>query len=512
MTAVAAWPGRGRAGALLVGVLAAILSAAGAGRPSLWIDEAATLSASTRSLSELWALWRNVDAVHGLYDLLLHVWFLLFPVTETWARLPSALAVGVAAAGVVVLGRQLCTPAVGVAAGVVFAVLPRTTLAGGDARSYALTIACAVWLTVLVVLAARRNRAVLWVGYAAALAVTIAVNVMVLLLVVVHAVLLLLVSAPSRRTLVAWVIATVAAVAAVSPLLLVIVAQQSQVGWIWPVSLVTLGQVFGEQYFPSVYSDAMRVVGPDQNQFTAGQLAVAMRAWARVAPLIVVIAAISAVAVWRRGRAGAVLGAGPRLLIWTAAVWIAAPTALLIGYSLVDQPLYQPHYLTFTTPGVALLVGLAVVVVGRDVRRIGALLVAIALAALPNYLAQRGLYAKYGSDYSQTADFLAAESRPGDCLTVDAAAPPTLADALEGARLHRDDRLSEVGRVRSALERDALFAQRWTPAADELRGCAVLWVVTDQDRGVPDGFRAVERRRFNQTEAIRAERDQLTAQ
>lgn len=46
------------------------------------------------------------------------------PGTEFWARVPSALAVGVAAAGVVVLGRQLCVRSVGVAAGIVFAVLP----------------------------------------------------------------------------------------------------------------------------------------------------------------------------------------------------------------------------------------------------------------------------------------------------------------------------------------------------------------------------------------------------
>ena len=92
---------------LIVGVLGAAVSLAGAARPSFWYDEAATISASySRSLPQLWEMLGNVDAVHGLYYLLMHGWFQVFPPTEFWSRAPSGLAVGVAAAGVVVLGRQ----------------------------------------------------------------------------------------------------------------------------------------------------------------------------------------------------------------------------------------------------------------------------------------------------------------------------------------------------------------------------------------------------------------------
>ena len=52
----------------------------------------------------------NIDAVHGLYYLLMHGWFAVFPATEFWSRLSSSLAVGIAAAGVVVLGKQLVDP------------------------------------------------------------------------------------------------------------------------------------------------------------------------------------------------------------------------------------------------------------------------------------------------------------------------------------------------------------------------------------------------------------------
>src|SRR3978361_1871403 len=118
-----------------VGVLAAAGSLAGAGRPSFWYDEAATISAAySRSLGQLWQMLGNVDAVHGLYYILMHGWFAVFPPTEFWARVPSGLAVGAAAAGVVVLAKQFSSRTVAVSAGVACAMLPRATWAGIETR------------------------------------------------------------------------------------------------------------------------------------------------------------------------------------------------------------------------------------------------------------------------------------------------------------------------------------------------------------------------------------------
>jgi len=110
-----------------VALLATTLSVAGAARPSFWYDEAATISAATRPVPDLWRMLANIDAVHGFYYLIMHGWFAVFPATEFLSRLSSALAVGVAGAGVVVLGRQLSTRPVAVTAGLLFAVLPRVT-------------------------------------------------------------------------------------------------------------------------------------------------------------------------------------------------------------------------------------------------------------------------------------------------------------------------------------------------------------------------------------------------
>src|ERR1700754_1105513 len=168
---------------LIVGVLAAAVSLGGAGRPSFWYDEAATISASySRSLQQLWQMLSNVDAVHGLYYLLMHAWFQIFPPTEFWSRAPSGLAVGAAAAGVVVLGKQFSSRTVALASGVVCAILPRATWAGIEARPYAISMMAAVWLTVLFIRATRRDDAWVWLCYGLVLAMSVLLDVYLLLL------------------------------------------------------------------------------------------------------------------------------------------------------------------------------------------------------------------------------------------------------------------------------------------------------------------------------------------
>ena len=223
----------------------------------------------------------------------------------------------------------------------------------------------------------------------------------------------------------------------------------------------------------------------------------------------VVLIALGAFAFRNRRSGEGGIGADARLLLWVCAAWILAPTAVLVGWSLVVRPVYQPHYLAFTTPALALLLGLCVVLVGRDRRRIGVILLVIAAAAVPNYVAQRGLYAKYGSDYTQVADLFAARAQDGDCLDVDATMSPSVPDAIEGVRIAHGDGLRDVARD-PAVPPDRLFrdARPATDRADDLRACLALWTVTDFDRDAPAevGFCAVDRWQFNQTQVVRAVR------
>ena len=442
-------PVAGRWDPTAVALLAAVLSASGAARPSLWFDEAATISAGTRSVPDLWRMLSNIDAVHGLYYLVMHGWFLFFPATEFLSRLSSAVAVGLAAAGVVVLGRQLSTRPVALTAGLVFAILPRVTWAGMETRSYALTMATAVWLTVFCVLAARRDRIGWWCGYVLLAVGATALNVFALLMVPVHAVAVATFGRP--RALRHWAVAAVAVIAVVSPFLMFTQSQLFQVRWILPLSADTVGTILRDQYFD--------------------------RAW----PFAVL--------------AGVVLVAGViRGLPWRpvalALTWIAVPTAALLVYSAVRHPIYYPRYLSFTAPAVALLLGMCVVAVGRSRAGIAAILAAATVTAVPNYLAQRGPYAKEQMDYSQVADVIERYAAPGDCLVLDNSTTwkPGPIRPVTAARPAAYQKLHDYGRGRTALQRNMLWDGHiaiWA-WADKMPDCPALWTITERDPTLPD--------------------------
>src|SRR5271169_5271292 len=205
---------------LAIALLAAVISSIAASRPSLWFDEGATISASaSRSLPELWRLLGHIDAVHGVFYLLMHGWFAVFPPTEFWSRVPSCLAIGAAAAGVVVFAKQFSSRTIAVCAGVVFAILPRVTWAGVEARSYAFTAVAGVWLTVLLVTSIRRNRWWLWLLYAVALLLSMLLNIYLVLLVPAYAVVTPVLER-RKSVVLRWAMTSAVAVCALTPLML----------------------------------------------------------------------------------------------------------------------------------------------------------------------------------------------------------------------------------------------------------------------------------------------------
>jgi mannosyltransferase len=77
------------------------------GGPAIWRDEAYTIDASSRSAGEIFALLPHVDAVHGLYYLLMHFVIASLGTSAQAIRLPSLAAAMVAASVTAVLGRRL---------------------------------------------------------------------------------------------------------------------------------------------------------------------------------------------------------------------------------------------------------------------------------------------------------------------------------------------------------------------------------------------------------------------
>lgn len=503
MTAVARR--RGALDPLLVGVFAAAVSLYGAGRPSFWYDEAATISASySRSLSQLWHMLGSVDAVHGLYYLLMHGWFQLFPPTEFCSRVPSGLAVGGTAAGVVVLGRQLSSRVVGVTAGMACAILPRTTWAGIEARPYALSMMAAVWLTVLLVYATRRAGVWVWLSFGAALALAITLDVYLILLVPVHAT-YICVFARRRDVLSPFLVTSVVTVCAMAPFLVTVAGQAHQIRWVAPIGHRTIEDVAIQQYF-------------ERNPLFA------------MATAAVVLGAI---AVWRCTSEH--LSHGDRQLLTVATAWLVIPTVLIVLWSLV-HPIYTPRYLTFTAPAIALVLGVCIAAVAVKPWATTALIAIFAVVAAPNYLrTQRDSYAKYGMDYSRVADLIAAKAASGDCLLVNDTVSfmPAPMRPLLAARPDAYRKLDDLTLWERATERNDVFDTNLIPevVSGPLSRCRVVWIITEADKSMPSheqgpalppgprygatpafavphdlGFRLVERWQYNLVQVIQARR------
>jgi mannosyltransferase len=485
--------------------LATAVSLSGAGRPSFWYDEAATISASySRSLPQLWQMLSNVDAVHGLYYLLMHGWFQIFPPTEFWSRAPSGLAVGGAAAGVVVLGKQFSSRTVAVSSGVLCGILPRTTWAGIEARPYALSMMAAVWMSVLLVHAARRDTAWVWLSYGIVLATSVLLDVYLALMLLAHLAFLCL--CWRRRTvLVRFAIASVLACGAVTPFVLAAFGQVHQIIWIAPIGRRTVEDVAVQQYFE------------------------------RSPPFMIVSALVMASAIGLWLFTSTRLARADRHLLALAIAWLVIPTGLIVIGS-VFQPVYTPRYLSFTAPAMALILGVCIGALAVRPWIAAAIVTVFALAAAPNYLfVQRSPYAKYGMDYSQVADLIMAKAAPGDCLLVDDAVlfHPAPMRPLLAARPDAYRNVVDLSLWQRAIDRNAVFDTNLIPevVAAPLSHCGVVWIITQADESRPAheeaptlppgqrfgnspafavsrglGFRLLERWQFNLVQVIKATR------
>jgi mannosyltransferase len=387
--------------ALVLGGFGAVVSFAGSWIPSFWGDEAASVMSAERPLGTLWRELGRVDAVHGTYYLFLHFWIDAFGASELSVRLPSALAVGVAVAGVVVLANLLAGRRVAVISGVVMAVLPRVMLMGAEGRSYAMSAAVAVWLTVVLVVLLRRRepastaaRALPWVGYCALMAFSVYLFLYLVMLVGIH--LLVVLSSPRNRSqLRRWALAAAAAVVVASPVLYFGLKQRHQIHFLGGRGYATTTHILVTQWFGNWYF--------------------------AVPALLALLAGIVAVAMRHRGSAVLLLG------------WLLLPTTLILLGNAFVSPMYNERYLSFSTPAVAIVMGIGLAAISRNPLRVAAVAL-IVVAAVPSWVSERAPYAKdrsivfpddSGSDLRQAAAVVGAQAQPGDGVVFDETVRPS---------------------------------------------------------------------------------------
>jgi len=446
----------------------------------------------------------SVDAVHATYYLLMHGWFQLAPHTEAWSRIPSCLACGGAAAGVVVLTKLLADRPTALVAGVIFAVLPRTTWAATEARSFAFSALAAVWVTVVLVVATRRNIASVWVLYGLLLFFSTVFFIFLALMIPVHCVAALVLRA-GRVAFAAVAAASLGAIASLVPFVLYTSHQVGQVNWIAKWAIPTPVMLI-DQYF----DNAMAFAG---------------------VALLLVLAAVCVRP--RPSLRSLVQPVGAPVTI--AVAWMVIPTAVLLVYSALVQPIYLDRYLTFSLPGMALLLAVCVRRLSRNTVPAIVLIALLAIAAVPNYLDQRDRYAKQGMDYSDAADLVKARAAAGDCLLLDDTVTwePAPLRAMVQSRPDAYASLIDVGAGQSASDAGMMWSVDRPPdeVLDRLAKCNVIWTLSFRDWTLPSyeagaalppgsrfgqspaflrpaemGFRLVERWQFNENQVTRSMR------
>ncbi|MEV4659317.1 glycosyltransferase family 39 protein [Micromonospora sp. NPDC049301] len=380
----------------VVPALAAFLIALyGIERRQLWRDEIATWAASTKSMEGLRGLVEVTDAVIAPYYVLMHGWIAVFGESEASLRMPSMIAVALAAALTAVVGRKLFDPATGLLAGLLVAVMPTVSRYAQEARPYALAAAAVALATLLVLRAAERPSWLRWLAYALVVAAAGLLHMVALLLLPAHLVYVL--SLRQKKVILRWFLAAVAAVIPVLPLAWIGSEQAKQVSWI------------PEATWDSTNNEIVRVTGS-----------------VTVSALIVGLALLGAVTL---GRRGALLG-----------TWAVAPFYLLLLISPVAALLIH-RYVLFTLPAWCLL---AVATVTRDPRPASGtatsswrrvvlpamLVVLCAAVALPAQATNRGTVAPGEPDLRGAVTVLAAEASAGDAVGIHAAYASRLQDGV----------------------------------------------------------------------------------
>lgn len=355
-------------------VVASVVLGAAIGRPSLWLDEAATLSGANRPVTSMMELFKRLDVVHATYYLLVHAWGGVFGFSPFALRSISAVSAVVAVVGLYGIGRLAFGARVGVFAALALMVQPRMIWAATEGRSFALQAALVVVMSLLLLIAARRNRWWVWVLYVVVAVLAVHVFVWTALVVGAHGASVLILR---RDLLLRWGVAAAVAAAASVPFAILAVAQSAQVSVVpldWRIPrYVIVEQFFMKNTAVAIGFGVVLIVGivisrrPDRRES-------ARRVAAFVLP------------------------------------WLVLPTLLILAYSYTVDPLYQPRAVVYSAPALALIIGW--VLASIDWRIATALIAALAVLAGPSWVQSRSLTAK-GTDWDLVSAYVLTQSGTG---------------------------------------------------------------------------------------------------
>lgn len=303
-------------------IIAFAVAEYGIARPSLWRDETYTIMAASRSPSQILALLRDSDAVHGAYYMCMHVVIAMFGRSETVVRTPSAVATAFSAGMVAALGIRLAALSggrwprtTGLLAGLLYAIAPMVTRYAQEARSYATVTGFVVMATYALVRALDGGGRRWWAGYAAAIAATGLFNMFGLLIVPAHAVTVLMIG--RSRSIRRWAVAVTSAAVPLIPVAIGAYLQRNDTAWLSSPNWGEVGRLV---------------------RLSAGSGDMVVPVWA-----LVVIAVCAGLA-----------NADRRLTVAVGLPWLVLPPVILLVAAQL-HPVYDIRYIVFCLPAVALL-------------------------------------------------------------------------------------------------------------------------------------------------------------
>ncbi len=462
------------------------------GGPSLWRDEAATISGSQRPVSAILAMMGNADAVHGPYYLLMHQVIAVGGISATTLRLPSLVAMCLAVGLTAALGRRLAQDcglpgpaAVGLVAGLALVAVPLTSRYAQEARPYALATLFAVLATYFLVRAVAAPRPAWWAVYAAALLLAGLCNLFAMLLAVAHGASLAWAVRPAAgggrperagggrperagggragqpgqvtaATLRRWLAACAAAAVLLAPVIYLSAGQSAQINWVRRPGLSTVASLLRD------FAGAGALI-----------------------PVIGVLAVIGCLA-------GPGLRRGRLTLATVALPWLVLPSAVLLAVSLA-HPVYVERYVVFCLPALAVLAAAGLTWLAAASRRalagrglgprradilavaapaVLAVLIAGVLVGPQREIRQPGARA---DDLRAVAGVVAARERAGDAVLY----LPRDAELVGVAYPAAFRRLRDIGLGRSAVASATLRGLPAPPdvVAARLRGVRRVWTV-----------------------------------
>lgn len=325
-----------------VAALAAALGLFRLDRRSYWTDEAFNLVLVRDDWGGFIRTIGNQEPSQALYLVLFKPWVALVGQEEWRTRLPSVVALVLAAALLVVLGGQILDAWTGTIAGVLLATNAAVVEWSQYTRTYSLAVLAAVVTTALYVRARQRYELGPWLLYGAAGALSIYAHFYAGFVLLAHVGTALAdrVRTPLRRVLAAW---AVIAAGMVPFGLYVVAGTRSPVEWI---PRPDAGTVWRSLHFASGFN-----------------------------AVLLAMAAAGAASLWLRRTRSC------RSVLALLAGWVAAPLAGGLVVSIV-KPALVPRFLIVAAPALALLAATAIRSFGpRPVRVLG-LAAVLALATI----------------------------------------------------------------------------------------------------------------------------------